>query len=114
MSSSVSNQKLVEPTGVQVTNTTLRVDLSDGRAILAPLTWYPRLRHGTPRERARFELGSFGIHWPDLDEDISVDGLLRGEKSGESMRSLQRWLDQRKHGRSAGAAPRRPSARKTK
>ncbi len=72
----------------------MSVDLSDGRTIAAPIAWYPRLAHGTPRERGNWWLigGGEGIHWPDLDEDISVDGLLAGRRSGESRASLQQWL----------------------
>jgi hypothetical protein len=82
---------------VKVTDDTLTVDLTDGRTISAPILWYPRLAEGTPEERNKWELGSgVGIHWPDLDEDISVENLLRGQPSGESQKSLQRWLDARK------------------
>ncbi len=58
----------------------LRVDLLDGRTIMVPLAWYPRLLHATPAQRANWVRagGGYGIHWPDLDEDLSVDGLLRG------------------------------------
>lgn len=89
----------VEATAVHVTDDTLSVDLEDGRAVSAPLAWYPRLLNGTPEERANFEIGHFGIHWPDLDEDISIRGLLLGRKSGESRESLKWWLDQRAKGR---------------
>ena len=89
---------LAEPVGAKVTDDTLTVDLSDGRTISVPLVWFPRLLNGTPSERAKFELGHFGIHWPELNEDIPVEGLLRGEKSGESMKSLKRWLDYRAKG----------------
>jgi hypothetical protein len=73
---------------------TLSVDLSDGRAISAPVTWFPRLSHGTARERNNWRLiaGGRGIHWPELDEDISVEGLLAGHASGESQTSLKKWL----------------------
>ena len=82
---------------VRVTDDTLSVDLTDGRTIAVPILWYPRLAHATPEERNHWEIGSgIGIHWPDLDEDISVEGLLQGKSSGESQKSLQRWLDQRK------------------
>lgn len=82
---------------VEVSEDTLAVELDDGRVISVPLAWYPRLLHGTPTERRRWRLigRGEGIHWPDLDEDISVDGLLAGRASGESQRSLKRWLDGR-------------------
>src|SRR5688572_1340479 len=82
---------------VEVTEDTLTVHLSDGRTISAPVMWYPRLEHGTLEERNKYEFngGGLGIHWPDLDEDISVENLLRGQPSGESQKSLQRWLDSR-------------------
>jgi hypothetical protein len=75
----------------------LTVDLSDGRTVIAPLAWYPRLLHGTDGERKQWRLvgGGEGIHWPALDEDISVEGLLAGRPSGESQRSLKRWLEAR-------------------
>ncbi len=100
MNISVEDERLIVPaTFVRVTDDALIVDLEDGRQVSAPLVWYPRLLHGTPKERARFEIGHYGIHWPDLDEDISVKGLLLGNKSGESARSLQRWLDYRARGK---------------
>jgi hypothetical protein len=76
----------------------LTVVLDDGRVISVPLTWYPRLWHGTPEERANFRLigGGEGICWPDLDEDISVEDLLAGRRSGESEASLRRWLRRRR------------------
>ncbi len=65
---------------VRVTDDTLSVDLLDGRTITVPLVWYPRLLHGTPEQRANWRIagGGFGLHWPDLDEDLSTQGLLRG------------------------------------
>ena len=65
---------------VHCTQDTLRVDLLDGRTISVPLAWYPRLLHATPQQRAKWKLagGGYGIHWPDVDEDLSVEGLLRG------------------------------------
>ena len=61
----------------------LIVILADGRRIAVPLTWFPRLLNATPKERAKFELlgGGVGIHWPEIDEDLSVDGLLRGVRA---------------------------------
>ena len=82
---------------VDVTEDTLTADLSDGRTISVPLAWYPRLVHATPTERRNWRLigGGVGIHWPDLDEDVSVEGLLAGRPSGESQRSFKRWLEGR-------------------
>jgi hypothetical protein len=82
---------------VIVTADTLSVDLTDGRTIAVPLAWYPRLVHGTSEERNhwRFIGQGAGIHWPDLDEDISVENLLSGKASGESQQSFQQWVEQR-------------------
>jgi hypothetical protein len=84
--------------GVHVNEDTLSVDLSDGRSIAVPLAWYPRLAHANPAERGNWRLiaNGDGIHWPDLDEDISVASLLVGKPSGESRDSLQRWLAARR------------------
>jgi hypothetical protein len=98
MSTLIKNEAVPEPVDVKVTDETLSVGLGDGRRISVPLEWFPRLRHGTPRERANYELGRWGIHWPDLDEDIPVEGLLNGERSGESAESLEQWLDYRSRG----------------
>jgi len=85
-----------------VTEDTLRVELSDGRTISVPLAWYPRLVHATQEERDAWELigERQGIRWEALDEDLSVEGLLAGPPSGESQRSLKRWLAARRTGRS--------------
>ncbi|HLE56731.1 MAG TPA: DUF2442 domain-containing protein [Rhodothermia bacterium] len=82
---------------VVVTDDTLNVDLVDGRTISVPIAWYPRLAHGTPAERDKWELigRGEGIHWPELDEDISVENLLSGARSGESQRSFKKWLESR-------------------
>ena len=82
---------------VQLTDDCLSVDLSDGRTISVPLAWYPRLMHRTCAERNnwRFIGDKEGIHWPDLDEDISVENLLLGKPSGEGQHSFKRWLEQR-------------------
>jgi len=79
---------------VTVSDDTLRVNLSDGRSISAPLAWYPRLLRATPAERKRWRLigRGLGIHWTDLDEDISVEGLLAGKPSGEGRASFDKWL----------------------
>ena len=75
----------------------LTVDLNDGRTLSAPLAWYPRLLHGAPQERRNWRLvgDGEGIHWPDLDEDVSVENLIFGRPSGESQKSFQRWLASR-------------------
>jgi len=85
---------------VTASDEALIVDLADGRTITVPLAWFPRLAHGTPAERANWRLigGGVGIHWPDLDEDISVESLLAGRRSGETQASLRRWLEARKAG----------------
>ena len=82
---------------VTVSEDSLTVDLVDGRTITVPLMWYARLWHGAPEERNNFEIIGDGtlIHWPDLDEDLSVSGLLAGRRSGESQESLKRWLEER-------------------
>jgi len=84
-------------TAVRLTDDALVVDLADGRSLSAPLAWYPRLLHGTLAERANLRLigSGEGIHWPDLDEDISVEGILSGRASGESQASFQKWLKAR-------------------
>lgn len=76
----------------------LGVELTDGRQIIVPLEWYPRLLHGTPRERKNWQLlgDGYAIEWPDLDEHIGIDGLVAGRRSSESTRSLRRWLATRK------------------
>ena len=83
---------------VAVTDDTLSVDLSDGRTISVPLAWYPRLLHASPEERNnwRFIGDKEGIHWPDVDEDVSVENLLAGKPSGESQSSFKRWLEKRR------------------
>jgi len=97
MNTSARELESARAQNIAVTEDTLAVDLVDGRTIAVPLGWYPRLSHGTNRERKRWRLigDGEGINWPDLDEDISVANLLVGRSSGESQQSLQRWLDER-------------------
>jgi hypothetical protein len=94
MNSSVVETREALATAVEVSADTLSVELVDGRTIGAPLAWYPRLAHGTAAERASWRLlgGGRGIHWPALDEDISVANLLAGQPSAESQRSFKSWL----------------------
>ena len=82
---------------VAVSLDALTVDLSDGRSIIVPLAWYPRLMNATESERQNWRLigKGHGIHWEELDEDISVEGLLLGKPSGESQTSFKRWLSGR-------------------
>ncbi len=83
---------------ISINEEALTVELSDGRTISVPLTWYPRLVHATEQERANWRLiaGGKGIHWPELDEDISVQALILGKPSQESSQSLKKWLENRK------------------
>ena len=94
--------RVPEAKEVTVTEDTLRADLSDGRTISVPLAWYPRLVHAAREERDNWELigEGQGIRWPDLDEDLSVEGLIAGRPSGESQRSFKRWLEAKRAGRS--------------
>jgi hypothetical protein len=99
MSISEINKKLeARPVRAVVRNHRLVVDLEDGRTISVPLAWYPRLRHGTPRELANVELWDDGLRWDDLNESVSVRGLLLGNRSGECEKSFRRWLGYRARG----------------
>ena len=82
---------------VSVSQDALTVDLVDGRTIIVPLAWYPRLWYGDAKERRNFEIFGDGayIHWPDVDEDLTVAGLLEGQHSGESQKSIKKWLASR-------------------
>ena len=82
---------------VTVTLDALTVDLYDGRSLTVPLAWYPRLMNVTESERQNWRLigKGYGIHWEELDEDISVEGLLLGKPSGESQTSFKKWLSDR-------------------
>jgi len=94
----VTELKEAAAQNVSVSDDALVVDLADGRTITVPLAWFPRLAHGTAGERANWRLigDGEGIHWPDLDEDISIESLLAGRRSGETQDSLRRWLEGRK------------------
>jgi hypothetical protein len=105
MNSLLTEMHTVAVQNVAVTDDSLIVDLIDGRTVSAPLAWYPRLLHGQPEERANWRLvgQGEGIHWPDLDEDISAESILFGQPSGESQRSLGRWLQTRPAPRQASS-----------
>ena len=97
MTTSAIELEIPSAENVVVTEDTLSVDLSDGRTISVPTAWYPRLMHAEPKERENWRLigGGHGIHWEDIDEDISVEGLLTGKPSGESQQSFKKWLEAR-------------------
>ena len=96
MNTSTTETKAAKAQRVTVTEDSLTVDLVDGRTISVPIGWYPRLLHGSPEERNNWRLigRGEGIHWPDLDEDVSVENLLVAKASGESQRSFKRWLEE--------------------
>lgn len=98
MLSVIQTLTLVRISQVSITDETLSVDLEDGRSIAVPIGWYPRLAYGTSAERADFQISGsgYGIHWPGLDEDLGVEGLILGKKSAESSASFQKWLEHRK------------------
>jgi len=98
MNSSAIEIQEARAQSVTVSEDALTVDLVDGRTIIVPVVWYPRLWHGTLEERQQVEIFGDGayLHWPELDEDLTVAGLLAGRRSGESPQSLQRWLEARK------------------
>ena len=97
MITSTIEARIPDAEKVSVTDATLQVRFSDGRTISVPLDWYLRLVHATREERDNWELigEGEGIRWPDLDEDLSVEGLIAGRPSGESDRSFNRWLEKR-------------------
>jgi len=90
--------RMVSAQNVKVTDEALIVDLSDGRTVSVPLAWFPRLLHGTQQERDKWRLigDGEGIHWHELDEDISVENLILGKPSGESQKSFKKWLEARR------------------
>ncbi len=94
MSSSAVEVREALATRVEVGEDTLSVELADGRTIAAPVAWYPRLAHATVEERRSWRLigGGRGIHWPAIDEDVSVANLLAGRPSAESQSSFKKWL----------------------
>ena len=97
VTSSLNEITVPAATDVAITDDTLTVDLSDGRSISVPLAWYPRLVHASKKERKKWRLigRGEGVHWPELDEDISVEALIAGKPSGESQQSFAKWLQGR-------------------
>lgn len=104
--SDVLEAKEARATGADVNDAELTVHLEDGRSITTPLEWYPRLVFATPDELQNFRLtgGGYGLHWPDLDEDLSVKGMLAGRPSSESGRSLKQWKQEMKRRRQEGTS----------
>jgi hypothetical protein len=98
MSSLMTDIEIANAIDLSVSDDTLTVSLDDGRVISTPISWYPRLLHATDSERNNYKFigNGAGIHWPDIDEDISVQGLIAGHHSLESQKSLENWLDSRK------------------
>lgn len=93
MRSSMHERELeVEATSARVTDDSLIVELEDGRTISSPLVWYPRLVYAKRRDRNKVEVNGLSLHWPELDEDLSIRGIILGRKSGESPESLEFWL----------------------
>lgn len=101
MTSSVSEETKSKAESVLISVDELIVALSDGRTKSIPLSFYPRLVHASQEERDNWKIigQGEGIHWPDLDEDISVEGIVAGRRSGESQKSFQRWLEAKRAGR---------------
>jgi hypothetical protein len=95
--SAVVTLNLPRVINMSITDDTLSIDLEDGRSVSVPIGWYPRLAHGTSAERANVQIAGsgLGLHWPDLDEDIGVEGILLGKRSSESAKSFQKWLEGR-------------------
>lgn len=73
------------PVSVRCTDTSLIVTLQGGQSITNALTKYPRLLHASPEEQANVELSPFGIHWPDIDEDLSINGLIKGNAAPDAL-----------------------------
>jgi len=94
---SILIEKEIKASNIIISEESISIDLNDGRSISAPLSWYPRLFHGTLEERNNWEIigNGAGIHWPDLDEDLSVESLLAGRPSMENASSLKKWLELR-------------------
>lgn len=94
MSSFMVEDRMALAKSVELTDETLSVELADGRTIAVPLEWFPRLSHATVAERNTWRLiaGGRGVHWPRIDEDISMANVLAGQPSAESQASFKKWL----------------------
>ena len=114
MSTLASQTKAAAARRVRVTDQAIAVELVDGRVVSVPTAWYPRLAEASDRERRSWVLigSGLGIHWPQLDEDVSVEGLLRGERSGESKSSLRSWRHARKQPTNKALQPTSRGSRK--
>jgi len=86
---------------VRVTDDSITVELEDGRTVVVPTEWYPRLLHATTKERANYEITNDGVIWPEVDADFSIRGIPLGRKSGECRESFKFWLDARRSGKRA-------------
>lgn len=97
MNTSMDERALPTILSVATTAHAIQVELSDGRTILLPIDWYPRIAAGTAKERSHWRLVAkgAGVHWVDLDESVSVENILQGRPSGESQSSFQKWIDSR-------------------
>jgi hypothetical protein len=97
MNSLAAVEREAVASGVLVTEDELTVSLVDGRRVSVPLVWYSRLSHATQVEREKYDLigRGTGIHWPLIDEDLSVSGILKGNPSHESEKSMKTWLVER-------------------
>ncbi len=97
MNTLIDNIGAISAINVSVTDDNLAIELSDGRTITAPVSWYPRLLHATKKERLNWRwIGTGkGVHWPDIDEDISIENVVLGKPSMESQDSLKKWLNAR-------------------
>ncbi|MBT3387020.1 MAG: DUF2442 domain-containing protein [Desulfobacula sp.] len=97
MTTSVIKIEVPNANDVIVTDDSLIIELDDGRTVSVPTAWYPRLLNASKKERENWRLlgKGCGIHWESLDEDISVEGILTGQPSGESQASFKKWIESR-------------------